>query len=93
MVVGVSDIYNNQGKLPCAIVLPNDPFVDYNKLREEIYLLCEQKLPEYSQLEMLEFTDKIPYTPIGKIDTLKLESEMEEKVKSGANGIYDQYAV
>lgn len=81
VVVGIPDIYNNQGKLPCAIVLPNDASVDYKKLEEEIYLLCEQKLPEYSQLEMLEFTDKIPYTPIGKIDTFKLEKEMEEKIK------------
>ena len=78
-VVGVKDTQNNQGRLPYAFIKPVDDSVNFTKLAEEIDELCHSQLPEYSQLDTIDYIDKIPMTPIGKVDALKLEQIAEKR--------------
>ena len=57
------------------------------QIRDEIILLCSEKLAEYSQPVEYEFRNSFPLTPIGKIDFLALELESEEKIKTQQNNV------
>ena len=82
-VVGVSDKEHIQGKLPVAFIVPQEnTLIDNKQMIEEIKAICERELPEYSQPIDFHFKEKLPLTPIGKIDTMSLENELEtNKVK------------
>ncbi len=76
-VVGKKDHNNVQGKLPVAfLVTEENAIIDKNLLIEEIKETCEKELPEYSQPIDFYFKEKLPITPIGKIDTIALEKEL-----------------
>jgi long-chain acyl-CoA synthetase len=80
-VVGMPDTSNVQGELPCAYIVVDDEItVDYKKLEEEIYLLCEKSLPEYCLPALIRYKDSLPLTPIGKVDTLKLANEIKQEI-------------
>ncbi len=82
-VVGMPDLEHSQGKLPKAYIVLKDEFVDLKVLEEEVFDLCKNKLPEYSQPVELEVKTVLPLTSIGKIDFVALENEAAEKQKSG----------
>ena len=48
---------------------------------KEVKELCEQNLAEYTLPFDYEIKDKLPVTPIGKINTIELKREYEEKNK------------
>ena len=77
-VIGVRDRENNQGYLPYAYVKLSNPNVDINKMEYEINNICLSQLPEYSQLFKIEFVDRIPVTPFGKVDADKLQLMAEQ---------------
>ncbi len=80
-VVGVPDLEHAQGKVPKAYVVLKSKFYDENKVKDEIFYLCSQKLAEYSQPDDLEYKTSLPLTSIGKVDYHSLEKEHEEKLK------------
>jgi len=82
-VIGIPDLEHSQGKLPKAYIILKDECVDIKELEEEIFRLCREKLPEYSQPVELEIKQTLPLTSIGKIDFIALEKEAIEKQKSG----------
>jgi len=85
-VIGISDVEHSQGKLPKAcIILKGGHLLNENQIRDEIILLCSEKLAEYSQPVEYEFRNSFPLTPIGKVDYLALELESEEKIKTQQN--------
>ena len=75
-IVAKSDKEHTQGNLPFAyVVLKNDVKHNEQQVRAEIIALCKEKLPEYAQPVDYNFRESLYYTPIGKVDYLKLELE------------------
>jgi len=77
-VVGKSDKEHSQGKLPVAFVVLKSDSMDKIKVRSELNDICSKELPEYAQPCDFIFRDSLPLTPIGKIDYISLEKEIEE---------------
>ena len=76
-VVGINDNSHSQGKLPIVFAvlkkLPNAQSTKYELLK-----LCKKELAEYAQPVKFVFIDKLPVTPIGKVDYRFLEKEAEK---------------
>ncbi|MBQ6477641.1 MAG: acyl--CoA ligase [Bacilli bacterium] len=82
-VVGCRDYNEIQGELPKAYILlkkHHDKDMQ-KKILQEIEQLCEDNLAEYSLPFEYEIKDSLPVTSIGKIDSLALKREYEEKHK------------
>lgn len=75
--VGVDDKDYSQGKLPIVFAALKSGY-DSNIAKKELVKLCQKKLPEYAQPIDFIFIDKLPLTPIGKIDYRILEKQAEE---------------
>lgn len=87
-VVGMPDIENVQGMLPCAYIVMEDENVDLEQFKSEIINMCKQKLPEYSQPQLIKIKKVLPLTLIGKVDTLSLMKEVADEVEvSGKNKV------
>lgn len=82
-VVGMADVEHSQGKLPCAFIILKSEYCNNEEIEKEISLLCESKLPEYAQPRGYKFKSEFPLTPIGKINVLELENEIDSDIKSG----------
>lgn len=78
-VVGKRDIDHVQGKLPVAFIV-KDPTCEKSEdeIVKELKNLCAIELPEYSQPSDFIFKEKLPLTPVGKVDAMQLEKELEE---------------
>lgn len=74
-VIGVPDTNFSQGELPKAFVVLEKNTSDNAKIMEELKELCHEKLAEYLQPVGIVIKDKLPLTPIGKIDFMKLKEE------------------
>jgi long-chain acyl-CoA synthetase len=75
-VVSIADSEHSQGKLPKAHIVLKDEYKDYTEqIQEQLILLCSEQLPEYCQPVDYKFRDKLPLTPIGKVDYISLEAE------------------
>lgn len=79
-VVGCRDYNESQGELPKVFVILKDTAKnkDYDVIIQEIKKLCSSKLAEYSMPFDYEIREKLPVTPIGKIDTIALKNEYEK---------------
>lgn len=76
-VVGKKAVGTN-GKFPFAFVVLKPEYKGQeNKIQEELVNLGLQKMPEREQAEFYRFIDKLPLTPIGKVDYRALEQEAE----------------
>ena len=81
-VVGMPDIEHSQGKLPCAYIqVPEQTSLSNREIEDQLRVLCDCKLPEYAQPKRFQFISEFSLTPVGKIDTLKLENEIREEVQ------------
>lgn len=76
--IGVRDTVHTQGKVPVVYAVLNDTSNE-SEVKAELKKLCEKKLPEYAQPIDFIFIDKLPLTPIGKVDYRTLEKMAEEK--------------
>lgn len=75
-VVASPDKVNPQGKLPYVhIVLRNNVQERQGQIKAEISELCQHKLPEYAQPVGYKFCESLYYTPVGKVDYRRLETE------------------
>lgn len=78
-VVGKKAVGTN-GKYPFAFVVLKPEYKGQeNKIQEELVKLGLQKMPEREQAEFYRFIDKLPLTPIGKVDYRALEQQAENK--------------
>ncbi len=78
--VGTADEEHAQGMLPIVFaVLNEEGLKDTNKTKEDIKKLCEEELPEYAQPKEIRIIEKLPLTPIGKVDYRTLEKLAEEQ--------------
>ena len=75
--VGIADETHAQGKLPIVFAVLEDG-CDAEKAKAELFALCQKELPEYVQPVDFIFIDKMPLTPIGKVDYRALEKEAEK---------------
>ena len=77
--VGIRDTAHDQGLLPKAYIEVKD---NCTKTREEVLAevkkLCHKDLAEYVVPVEYEVIEKMPYTPIGKIDYRKLEEMAQQ---------------
>ena len=80
-VVGCRDYKESQGELPKAFIILKEEEKDKNIIIEEIKAICEHELAEYSLPFDYEIIDKFPVTSIGKINTIELKKDTEEKLK------------
>lgn len=80
-VVGCRDYTESQGELPKAFIILKDTNKDEQIILEEIKAICERELAEYSLPFDYEIRDKFPTTLIGKINTIALKEEGENKLK------------
>lgn len=75
-VVATRDKTQPQGDLPFVhIVLKKNVQDSHKQVKAEIIELCQDKLPEYAQPIGFKFVDSLYYTPIGKVDYRRLETE------------------
>ena len=81
-VVGCRDYAESQGELPKAFIILKNTNRDKTKILEEIRLICEKELAEYSLPFDYEIKDKFPVTAIGKINTIALKEETETLLKT-----------
>lgn len=80
-VVGCRDYTESQGELPKAFIRLKENHKNKYIILEEIKAICERELAEYSLPFDYEIVDKFPVTGIGKINTIALKEETEEKLK------------
>ena len=74
--VGKDDSMHSQGRLPVVfIVIKDNSGLTQNDIRTQLRELCIKELPEYAQPMEILFINKLPLTPIGKIDYRALENE------------------
>ena len=77
-VVGKKDSCSEGGQLPMAFfVIKKEIVTPYENIIEEVRDICKRELPEYAQPVDFIFIDKMPLTPIGKVDYRVLEKEAE----------------
>lgn len=72
--VGIVDKSHSQGMLPIVFAVISDE-ENSEKVKEELFELCKKELPEYVQPVDFVFVDKMPLTPIGKVDYRALEEK------------------
>ncbi len=74
-VVGINDTEHRQGQYPVAHVILKPNAVGREKqIERELKELCKQELPDYAYPVGYVFRNKMPQTPVGKIDYRALES-------------------
>ncbi|MCR5848278.1 MAG: acyl--CoA ligase, partial [Lachnospiraceae bacterium] len=72
--VGFPDKKHAQGMLPVVFaVFSEKGMADLDKAINELHKICKEELPEYAQPELIKVVEKLPLTPIGKIDYKTLE--------------------
>lgn len=83
-VVGVDNLkYAGQGQIPFANIVLKEEYKNFGEqIKNELFLLCKEKLAEYVQPEYIEYYDSLPLTSIGKIDFLSLQAQNNEYIKS-----------
>ena len=75
--VGAPDHNHAQGMVPVLfVVLSRKGQDDKEHTINELVELCETELPEYAQPRKIQTVDKLPLTPIGKIDYRSLEKKV-----------------
>lgn len=72
--VGTIDKDHVQGHLPIVFAVLKDGCTA-NAVKEELFELFQKELPEYVQPVDFVCVDKMPLTPIGKIDYRALEEK------------------
>jgi len=80
-VVGCRDFSESQGELPKAFITLKDKNRNEEKILEEIKVICQKELAEYSLPFDYEIIDKFPTTSIGKINTMALKEITEQQLK------------
>lgn len=75
--VGIPDKEHVQGYLPIVFVVLKAG-CNADVVRKELFALCQRELPEYMQPVDFVFIDKMPLTPIGKVDYRALEKVAEQ---------------
>lgn len=81
-VVGKKDKDHGHGQVPIAYcVLKHGITSSETYITRELFDLCKQKLPEYSQPSEFRYIGALPLTPIGKVDYRTLENMAEDDIK------------
>lgn len=75
--VGIADKAHRQGKLPIVFAVLKEG-ANAETVKAELFEICQKELPEYVQPVDFVFIDKMPLTPIGKVDYRALEKEAEK---------------
>lgn len=87
-VVGVSSVNDVQGQLPYAFfTLASGCEKSPQAVINEIKTICKTKLAEYVQPQYFTCLDKLPLTPIGKVDFLQLEKRAQELLSNGQDSL------
>ncbi|MBQ9664468.1 MAG: acyl--CoA ligase [Oscillospiraceae bacterium] len=77
-VVGKKDMDHGHGQIPIAFcVLKHEITIPEPQITKELFAICQQKLPDYSQPAAFRYVDALPLTPIGKVDYRALERMAE----------------
>lgn len=83
-VVGIPDTVAGAGMVPVAAVVLND-YSQQERIKEEIFNICSEKISERCKLEGIYFMEEIPKTSLGKIDYKKITKTIlelrEEEIK------------
>lgn len=77
-VVGIKSKYDSVGQIPTAIVVLKDKNIDKEDAKNQILEYQSHLLGERDGAIDVRFRDSLPYTSIGKIDSIKL-TEKENK--------------
>ncbi len=77
VAVAIRDKDHKQGNLPFVFVKKQKGYNEA-ELEKEIRAVCKEELAEYAVPVAYKFVTELPYTPIGKIDCLKLQKRTEK---------------
>lgn len=81
--VGIADKNHLQGQLPVVFFETEGDCIAETK--RELAIRCQEELPEYAQPVEFININKLPLTPIGKVDFIALERLAEEKENGKEN--------
>ena len=90
-VVGCTDKDHVQGRLPLAYVVLN-PNCQKKKRQivRELRAMCADELPEYVLPVGYKFIDKLPLTPVGKVDYIELENQVTPRTTKAPFPLHPQ---
>lgn len=74
-VVGVKSKHNEIGEIPTAVVVLKDQSMDKEEAKNQIFEYQSHLLGERDGISDIRFRESLPFTPIGKIDSVKLTEE------------------
>lgn len=76
-VIGLSDKLTGQRVV--AVVQPTSMSINLDKLKKELFELCEKNVAAFSMPKEIVFREELPRTAMGKVSFRKLVDEMESK--------------
>ena len=79
-VVGIKSKYDSVGQIPTAIVVLKDKNIDKEDAKNQILEYQSHLLGERDGAIDVRFRDSLPYTSIGKIDSIKLTEEENKEL-------------
>ena len=79
-VIGIKSKYENIGEIPTAIVVLKDNNMDKEDAKNQILEYQSHLLGERDGAIDVRFRDSLPLTPIGKIDTIRITNEENQKL-------------
>ncbi|MBQ0098113.1 MAG: acyl--CoA ligase [Oscillospiraceae bacterium] len=76
-VVGLKNPNGDNGRIPTAFVVLKENASD-NMMEKDLDAFSKERLPERDVAMQYRFIDKLPLTPVGKVDYRELEQQAEQ---------------
>ncbi len=80
--VGITQSGTETGVIPTAFIIKNDIKEDNTELAQKLNEYCKERIADRDVPLAYVFVDKLPYTPMGKVDFKKLEENTFDTVSA-----------
>lgn len=79
VICEMPDLEHDGFSLPVCFIVPDKKY-NLEYIKERIYKLCSEEMPEYSRPKEIFFKDFLPLTKVGKPDVQVLELELKNQL-------------